>query len=37
MDELRRNQRGKNAKATAYINHPFALAVALCEEGGVQS
>ena len=30
-----RDQRRKDAKATPYINHPLALAQALCEEGGV--
>ncbi len=30
-----RDQRRKDAKATPYINHPLALAQALCEEGAV--
>jgi guanosine-3',5'-bis(diphosphate) 3'-pyrophosphohydrolase len=31
-----RNQRRKDVKATPYINHPLALAQALCEEGDVR-
>lgn len=31
-----RDQRRKDARVTPYINHPVALAVALCKEGGVQ-
>ena len=31
-----RNHRRKDAQETPYINHPVALAVVLCEEGGVQ-
>ena len=30
-----RDQRRKDVKATPYINHPLALAQALCEEGGI--
>ena len=30
-----RDQRRKDVKATPYINHPLAVAQALCEEGGV--
>jgi len=33
--ERHRDQRRKGAEETPYINHPFAVASALCDEGGV--